>query len=269
MPFDVYEAYEYGDLASRTYYMHQVDSIMAKMYYADTLKEAARFLYETIDYDPIRYYVWGAGSPRFTYKQGNEPGYIGLQLQQRIQKIFPDSSRTADIIYAYYIADVIVDHTVEGVDSSTPYQKLHDVKVTCIVTDTIKGRVFPPCISDNDRSVKRVKHQGSATASVSGGCLQFEYTLEWNRLHNAGSDADIIGGDSTLGNYSTGARWIYPDSEYIVFLGFVRLGSDNSHIFCTLFPESVMGTCCGMYPVRGGYVYDPHNDFGFGTGLTV
>jgi hypothetical protein len=28
-------------------------------------------------------------------------------------------------------------------------------------------------------------------------------------------------------------------------------------------------TTLGMYPVRGGIVYDPNNDLGFGTGLTV
>jgi hypothetical protein len=265
MSFDVLVGYVYGDSVARFAGLKGTENAIANMYYADTIKELAKYMYEMIDYNPINFYLWGRTDPLKRFKWIS-PGFVRVQSCERMEKVFPDTMRTADISWADYIADVRVDYTIEGVDTAAKGMKLHPVKVSCIVLDTIKGKVFPHPIYDDIYAAHGVKHQGNSTASVTGDTVQFEYTIEWDRT-NHGENA--IGGDSTLGNEITGARWIQPDSEYIVFLSFVGLGQDNSNAYCTLFPESIIGTNCGIYPVRGGKVYDVRNDFGFGTGLTV
>ncbi|HZV13327.1 MAG TPA: hypothetical protein VFA55_08930 [Candidatus Kapabacteria bacterium] len=265
MPFDVMVGYIYGDSLARYAGLKATDNAIANMYYADTIRELAKYMYELDDYNPVNFYLWGRTDPLRRFKWIS-PMYVRIQSCERMETVFPDSLRTADISWADYIADVHVNYTIEGVDFGSPGLRLHPVKVDCTVLDPIKGQVFPPPIPDNIYSAHEVKHQGSSTVSIPGDTIQFEYTMEWDRT-NHGEDA--LFGDSTLGNIKTGARWIQPDSEYIVFLSFVGLGQDHSGAYCSLYPESIIGTNSGMYPVRDGKVYDIRNDFGFGTGLTV
>ena len=66
--------------------------------------------------------------------------------------------------------------------------------------------------------------------------------------------------------------WIKPDSEYIVFLSLIQIKSDSSYSYFTVQPLwGGFGSTAGMYPVRGGIVVDPHDDFGIGaaSGLSV
>ena len=61
-------------------------------------------------------------------------------------------------------------------------------------------------------------------------------------------------------------------SSYIVFLSLTGIGVDSTSGYFTVFPGlSGGGHSGGMYPVVGGIVIDPHDDFGIGasSGLTV
>ena len=66
--------------------------------------------------------------------------------------------------------------------------------------------------------------------------------------------------------------WIKPGSEYIVFLSLIQIRADSNKSYFTTQPLwGAFGSAAGMYPVRGGKVVDPYDDFGIGasSGLTV
>jgi hypothetical protein len=267
MPYDVIMAYTYGDLLAQNYYMDQADSIATVMTYSDTLKEAARYLYEIDDYDPITYFQWRTTGPMGRYKQVG-PSCFDIDLKERIMKVFPDNQVTATCLWSDYISDVIVNYTIEGIDSGAAINR-NEVKVSCTVLDTIKGKRFPDCILDNNDDANRTKNEAkNIMLSPLGACLQFTYCLGWNRLEGQ-SDFNIVPDSTTLGDINTGRRWIQSGSEYIIFLAFSRTGWDGTYTHCDLFPNPGNGKCYGMYPVINGHVYDPYNDFGIGVGLTV
>lgn len=263
--FDVFIAHEQAELSSQHPWLTNIDNIIDGMNYGDSIKLAAKYFYEIADCDPVTYYRWTRSDPSEGRKIG--VGYFGVQLWERILDVYPDSARTAILCSSDYIADVVVNRTMEGVDSSSPNSLLHPVRVTCTVLDSIKGKVFPQCIPYGS-SPAGTLHRGSKHKNNSGACLQFEYALEWQPYQSISSDV-FLGGDNALGNIQTGARWVELDSEYIVFLEFVYLGNDSAGMYCSLYPGVIKGSCGGMYPVRGGIVNDPKDDFGFGVGLTT
>lgn len=265
MPTDVSLAYFYCDFEARTKSLKWDDSITKNATYSDSLRQAAKYIYELVDYDPVLYYQWCTTSPSAHYYRAAGPGIYPIKLCQRMLQVYPDTGRAATICTADYIADVIVDHTVEGIDT-TAILAQHGVKVSCVVLDTIKGKHLPDCISDYIYSNKNKINRGNHTTTV-GGCLQFEYALEWTRVNPVFKLAGQV--DSNLGNYSTGVRWVQPDSEYIVFLQFVMTGTDSNYTYTACYPYPGCTKVFGMYPVKSGKVYDPYNDFGFGVGLTV
>jgi len=276
MSLDVLLSYIYGDSIARKFYQVPFNNMLNGIGYSDTLRYAAKYLYEIDDYNPIKFYTWCTTDPTHRYYKPLPFGTIGMispstitsGLLQQISKTFPDSGKTAFLCSSNYIADVEVNYTVEGADTPTTGRIIPLAKVTCTVLDTIKGQVLPNCIPDPGVP-EVIKHEGEKIASGLGGCLQFEYIIDLARWGN------WVKPDSTnkLGDMTTGARWIQPDSEYIVFLNFMyeRSTSDTSHVYAACQPMHNMheGGVHGMYPVRGGIVYDPTNDFGFGTGLTV
>ncbi len=279
MSFDVLEAYIGADSICRSLPVDNVNPLQWSMGYSDTLKEAARYMYEADDYDPVQFFQWKYTDPTHRYTippgiPGAWPGAIVNAVNADIQRLFPDTGETGYLCEVDYIADVTVTATYEGYDSSAVGAH-NSVKVTCTVLDPIKGQVLPTCIPDPPSpSNGALKNKKYKTANATGGCLQFEYSLEWNRMSNLLSMSDT----NSLGS-ADGRRWVQLDSEYIIFpeflytgggtLGTLGGGTDVSHVYACFLPARWFGHSCGIYPVRGGIVYDPYNDFGFGTGLTV
>jgi hypothetical protein len=66
-----------------------------------------------------------------------------------------------------------------------------------------------------------------------------------------------------------GDAWIKKDQEYIVFLNIVTYCNYEDNIYYNLRPVAPESYTFNMYPIQNGYVYDPKDDFGFGTGLTI
>jgi hypothetical protein len=68
-----------------------------------------------------------------------------------------------------------------------------------------------------------------------------------------------------------GNRWIKPNAEYTVFLSFSGVhGWNYDYNYCYLRPREFLPVTKvgGMFPIYNGVVFDPNNDFGFGTDLT-
>ncbi len=218
MSYDVLVAYIFADSMGRSVPGDSIIPLEYTMRYSDTLQQAAKYEYEADDYNPVQFFQWKYTDP--THRYWVSPGIHGAgpsvanEIQSIVKNTFPDTGETAMLLYADYIADVVVNSTVEGYDSSAAPGAVHDVKVTCTVLDPIKGQVLPACIPDPPPSLSGVIKNGSfKTQTAMGGCLQFEYCLEWNRMGPNLNMSDT----NSLGNTANGRRWVHLDSEYIVF----------------------------------------------------
>ncbi|MGI0133809.1 MAG: hypothetical protein ACREBW_02470, partial [Candidatus Micrarchaeaceae archaeon] len=78
----------------------------------------------------------------------------------------------------------------------------------------------------------------------------------------------LYGWEPTLQD-SLGNPWIISGQEYIVFLTIRSLGNDTSNFFMTVHAAKYNSSVSGMYPIVGGVVQDPNNDFEFGANLPV
>lgn len=262
-PIDVSEAYLLFDEGLRQSNLGGTDHYFQRMGYGDTSKYIVNLIYRVDDDNPLSFFSYCTESSS-SYLTG--PGYAFASFSQNIPRMYQDSGITDLLVLSDIISDIRVTDTARTLDtlSSSP---LRIVAVTCQILDEIKGKMVPQCPSDLYGQKKSGIHPlstapflTSAVAADTGGCLQFQYSLDWY--------SDTVGyslhklGDSVNGD------WIRKDSEYIVFLRLSFLTSDTSqHDYFTISPI-IGGACVGMYPVRNGLVYDPRNDFGFGLGLT-
>jgi hypothetical protein len=244
--------------------------------YADTLKYLGSVLYEVVDDNPITFARWATAST-WPYHYGAAPGQIRVTLQSQFSKVAGDTNRTAFLLDNDIIADVTVTDTQQYMWPSDPATP-RSVVVTCDILDRIKGQSVPQCVflykaHSNGKiqtlSVPFPPIMADTVPATSGTCFQFEYRPNW-RL---GIPPDYTYPGQPELTDSTG-DWIKKDSEYVVFLNFVGVWSDSANSYYSLSPDhGWFGSNAGLYPVRGGVVYDPNDDFGIGAsvggGLTV
>jgi hypothetical protein len=270
MPYDVMIGYIVGDSVARGLYLAKQESVFRNLTPADTLKYALKYMYEMVDFDPIRFFLWGSYRPvSITYL--SPPSILRTRLVERAKKTLTDSMRTAVLCGSDIIAHIKVNATQGKIDTLAAHAK-HAVLVTSTIVDPIKGQRIPNCWidsrtkGDKGRSIaSTIVNAEGAQPAVPGACLQFEYRLEWSRLNHSMARTSL---DSTLVDRD-GKQWIQSGGEYIVLLELVALGRDNAYSYAALSPEAWFGTVCSIYPVVDGKVYDPYNDFGFGANLTV
>src|ERR1700733_3890151 len=267
---DVSAAYILFDLAMRRYSSPTRDKFISQMAWGDTAKYVAGMVYKVMHDNPIAFAQYDGWFPGYT----DEPGHTWGVLLSQIANVCPDTGRTAALINANIIADVLVTDTIGGIDSTALYAK-NMVLVTCSILDSIKGKYVPACPELLKSQKKGASPQlltptpfpTYAVSAAPGTYIQFEYCLEWRRTSSTTGDVGI--GTNPLYD-SINGTWIKPDSEYIVFLNFQGLGSNSTGFNFATWPI-LQGSCAGMYPVRGGLVYDPNDDYGIGasSGLTV
>lgn len=256
MPFDVLIGYIYLDSIVRTVPPHSVDSFYKQLGYSDTLRRVVKYIYEMEDFDPIKFSQY-IDAHLVGYKTQVPIGII-QRIFKSIKKNYPDSLKTTQLLYsADYILDVRADWVATTYDSARPVFH-NSTSVECSVLDTIKGRRWPACIFDST-----IAYHGKIQPLSAPSCIEFDYLPDWSRNEHV----DALPTDSGL--TLNGHTWIERDSEYIVFLQLYDLGRDSTYNYSAISPLRTANTMAGMYPVRGGRVYDPNNDFGFGTGLTV
>lgn len=260
MSLDVLLGYIFTDsLAHSTPYM-TFHGRCKNLTWSDTARYAVKYLYEMADYDPMRLVSWNGS---YNHRTQCPPGVAIYEFMNRVRAISPDTGRTSVLLESSYILHVRARSTTTSIDT-TAHVARTAVVVTCDVLDTIKGRVFPPCLSSN-LSAHGDRSSIASVATSAGNCIQFDYRLEW-RLTN--KTERLVSTDSTLVD-DYGNQWIQPNEEYIVLLDLVGLGSDSVYNYVSVSPVCWFGKRCTMYPIVGGIVQDPYNDFGFGANLTA
>jgi len=261
MPYDVLLGYIGGDSIVRHASENLVRTTTKSLTYADTAKYAAKFIYEMTDYDPVTFFRWCYTQPTSGMYSSGGPGFVRGKLFDRLNVIFPKNLNFVPLLTSDYIAHVKVTETVTSTDTTASRARTA-VLVTSYILDTIKGRRVPFCLNEQFKSKgnSEVQLQGAY-----GACINWDYRLEWQRLNHTGKTTHW---DSTFVD-SQGGQWVEKHQEYIVFLRFISLRRDSEYNYATLIPVTGWGSCGGMYPIVNGVVYDPYNDFGYGTNLTV
>ncbi|MDP4198272.1 MAG: hypothetical protein Q8922_05145 [Bacteroidota bacterium] len=259
MPLEVLIGYIYFDSLSRTMPLARIDSFFNALGYSDTLKYALKFAYEIDDYDPVSFSQYVNNQEQYPRHRANLARVLQF-LFRSISKTYPDSLKSTLLLYnADYIAHIRVNWTNSVIDTALPVFQ-NGIAADCSLIDGIKGQRYPPCVL----SSLHAAGTGSNKALSTDTCVEFTYRPDWPRFANVHS---IDATDSTL--ILQGHQWVEADSEYIVFLQLLDLGRDTSLNYSTLEPLPTKNTMAGMYPIRGGIVFDPNNDFGFGSGLTA
>jgi hypothetical protein len=252
-----------------------MDSYIQSLSYGDTLRYLASILYQVVDDNPITFMRWEGALPS-PYPYNAPPGRIRTRVQSQFSKLAVDTNRTPFLLNADIIADVTVTDTAKFSWPSDPITP-RTVVVTCTILDGIKGKYVPGCgfiYKTHPQGVLQTLStpfppvMADTVPSTVGSCFQFEYSPNWVR----GIQSDFNVGVPLLTGPS--GDWVKKDSEFVVFLNFVSIASDNSNAYYALMPAwGWFGSMDGLYPVRGGKVYDPNDDFGIGAsvsgGLTV
>lgn len=264
MLLEVFLTYYFTDSIARNVHDSTINNFFDTLSSEFIFKSAAKYLYHTTDYDPIRWYQWWSTSPGVMPGDTTSPyksspsKWRKAFLQSLITKI-PDTLRTAQLVWSDYIMHVMVTDTTTY-DDSTAYDRYDMVRVKAQIVDTIKGRNF------HDHCIEMVNEtKGDRTSSVSSACLDFQYRTSWRRLRPNKKSYDD---NATLVD-PLGVKWVEENKQYIVFLEYLDYGRDILFNYAGLRPTMVGSTMGGMYPIVGGFVQDPNNDFGFGGPLTV
>jgi hypothetical protein len=271
MPYDVLVGYIYFDSLVRSLNVPsgQMDSVVNSIGW-DTLKYALKYLYEMSAFDPVAFDQLLGGDNGTAYQYSSAAFTLQTILNHAT---FLGHRLDAELIGTTAIFDVMVNDTATMVDSTIPsLNKLETVY--CTILDTIKGQNFPTC--DNIYKAKKIpiktlnSKSRNTPQNVPGDCIAFEDYLWWQQNIK---NPEFQFSRTTLNNSLDGQPWIKSEHEYIVFLNFNDLGVDTSLGYKASWVSISSGlsnsTEMGAYPVQSGIVYDPNNDFGFGTGLTV
>jgi hypothetical protein len=270
-PSQVTTAYLWLDDAMRLFSESILDKFINTFSWNDTAKTVASNLYQLEDDNPLSFYMWSGKAIKPNPYKG-DPGHDRVLIENRVLSLAGDSGRTYTLLATDVIADVRVTDTSCTIDT-TDGDATPMVLVNCTLLDPIKGKHLPACPGQTNTKFRGSQPLNTPTQPYStyadtaavGTCLQFEYSPEWQRTLT-----DEYRMRTRLID-SLGGWWVKPSHEYIVFLSFIGFGADSTKGYFSVFPGStVIGTSGGMYPVIGGIVQDPNDDFGLGsTHLTV
>ncbi len=257
MPYDVMLGYVAFDSLIRYARCDDFKSFSRRQTYNDTLKTIMKYYYKMVDYNPIHFIRTSMAGYTYCVSQYDVRNFIDYAYWKHTQDLAGYLAISSLIIAWVRADDYIQFSQPEGADPPE-----EGCIVNCTIIDTIKGKVIPICKDVNLGSVPTAGEgvdngmfYGGQEAKA-GACLQFEYRLNLES-----------GGHKFID--STGKLWIEKDKEYIVFLEYNPLCLDSSNCYYGINPTTLKGTMGSLYPVIDGKVYDPNDDFGFGTGLTV
>jgi hypothetical protein len=273
-PPTVTEAYLWLDDAMRLYPEYTIESYFNSLSWGDTLKTLASTFYQVQDDNPLSFFFWSGSAMHPNPYKGN-PAHGIVAFQQHLAQIVGDTGRTASMLTADIIADVMVGDTFCVIDPTIP-GTFYMAFVNSTILDEIKGKKIPYCVGEGMSTRKQGKTNilsisattpwaTYAVPADTGTCLQFEYSPYWLQTAFFGQD----GGPKLVD--SIGGWWIKPGHEYIVFLNLMGIGANSTTGYFTLRPGPAALGNGGMYPVVDGIVQDPNDDYGIGAsaGLPV
>ena len=286
MPYQVLQGYIVADsiiraLPTITYKWDPIENFNLR---SDTAKYLYKHWYYMNEYDPLRFFSF----TRKKYPEAkNRPTGLFSNMEGRMVADYS----TSLYVLVDYILHIHVNNTVwidtsdaTPLEISRPDSNGNVVKDTaihvttktiafCKVLDTLKGGTFPSLESAIFYNGKLPNNSSSVINNIYSMPQQtdivFSYRDDWSR-------STIRGSGYTPLYDSNGEKWIKPNREYIVFLGFMGIdgigswdtvGSVHKIYYC-ITPYYGAGSF-NMYPVENGNVIDEANALGFGTVVPI
>ncbi len=255
MPYDVILGYLALDTLRRYANPDDIKAFFKRQSYNDTMRYIMKHYYKMVDFDPIKYKLT-LYYPEMRYIF---PVDIDIMVLDNIERVSPYPLLDGMLFRSHIISHILVTDTIRRIDTSSQFYPT-SIIVTAQVIDTIKGKVIPHCNDYINYGTDDKNNKNKSLSHLSDNCIQFQYRLEWER----GSEYSGLNMLDSLGN-----PWIKKDQEYIVFLEVGIHCSDSINSYLDLTPFVKWSLTCTMYPIINGLVYDPGNEFGFGTNLSI
>ena len=233
------------DSICRELELSQIDSfMMARSTWDDTLKSMHKYMTTIVDSDPLLVFKinHAISEWRLTF-----PDEVRGQLALSVSKHSPYPNIDAALATCDYILTVSINDTARIVDTSAQVAKTAIV-ATGAIADTLFGRKFPDCSGP----------QQLPSTSTSSKCITFDTRREQVQFWR---DRKGLTADSTVVETMVPK----PTRQYLVFMKLVRLCSDTSNVYYTLFPSYSIGPRCGIYEIQSGRILDEQNYFGLGS----
>lgn len=255
MPVPVILGYIVGDSVAREGATGNYSYDRRSLSFSDTIREAIKYDYLMVDYDPVLFTSWGD-----TYRPGGpnewlpKPSYWHQALYKNVRRIIPDTLKAwLPLIEASYILRVHVLSTWKTVDTLALAARTA-VGVNAQVTEVLKGRNWMPCGEG--------KYQLS---NLSDSCISFEYRQEWIRQRYDPPrnmfENTMLRQDST--------DWVKPGEDYLVLLRYSRTFVDtDTTLGFTLWPLMNYSTMGSIYRIVDNNVQDTNQDFKNGAEIS-
>ncbi|MDX9790572.1 MAG: hypothetical protein WC313_05555 [Candidatus Kapaibacterium sp.] len=254
MPYDVLISYIALDSIAYNATYNQIYEFLARQTSMnDTMRTIMKYYYNLLDHDPILYYQ----TEQYHDTEINvEVGTIESLYLDRLKKLSSNYHLDLSLLYNRYIAHVRVRDTLHFLDTNgtSPGPGIKVIVSNSTVLDLIKGQRLPECLPNNYPKTDEIMENED--------CFTFVYAPKWGR--------DIGGMRYPLLDENK-QDWIKPGYEYIVFMSILNSCYENNTDYFYLRPtgSTTNSAVCMMFPVKNGMVYDPENEFGFGTNLDV
>jgi len=222
----------------------------------DTLHTLWKYAYEMMDYDPLRIYQFlnDQDIERSIYR--NISTYNFYRMIGKIGKI--DNSKNWQLyaalnsMYILRVTVLSIDSMKSSIISLGDSNQFNHYQITCIVTDTIKGKVIPMSLPDNNLNSKNFKSNSSYNyptfkfITTSYSSPQFinatHFTPQFKKV------------DSLIFDFSRMIMRLKPGQEVIVFLQPTDCIWTKTHDYFRLvvaYPYSG-----GVLPIVNGMVSD-------------
>ena len=263
MPYDVMLGYIIADSLRRNPEYYDEEEFFQRQQYADTLKYMMRYVYEMMDYDPIRFYHF----MKYRIAAPWDPpemmmGNIYDLLCSTLYK-YDNSFAMTHIFQSYYILHIKVADTLRIPTIDNEYCG-NVTEVSLEIIDTIKGRTFPMKYSP--------LYKGNTTASI------IKNENDRNNIQSFHPQTNLVmwycNGWPLGGIYSgkklvdsNDVTYMQKGKEFIVFLipRLLCYAQPSKDMYYLPAPLSYSSSCNGMYQIENGFVIDPGNDFGLGN----
>ena len=278
MPFEQLISYVAVDSVLRTTSRMQIcDWIDTQSGWNDTLKVLSKYYYTIVDEDPGRFAQYEVETRLKTSADSNlriaklsdttresstlngryQTSFSSVRqtLEDKLVREWPDSS-SRRAYHAMLTSDIVLKVRVLSIDSVsnklTP-TPMKSYAATCVVLDTVKGRVLPGS-GNFVNHVSTASHEDQVL-TVPGSIIRFEYLpiLYPSYLESSSADGGDIVRDSAFTD-SKGEFAMYSTQECIVFLSYVNpLVDDNYDYFNLSVNHFVNG---GAMVIENGTVRD-------------
>ncbi|HEY3874337.1 MAG TPA: hypothetical protein VGM92_02590 [Candidatus Kapabacteria bacterium] len=238
----------------------------------DSLKDILKYIYALTAYDPVLLAEYNRDAPYINPGYWSKPSPVLFHMEEKIGSVLQSSGDTTQKMYltmASYILHIKVIGVTRNWDSMGHYVSGKGTPQSCVealILDTIKGQHI---LTGDCEFLHRIKSGDGKTLAdtTPGDCFHFDFNPITDKSGN-NPTINVLPSDSIIfAQNAMGWNGVVADSEYIVFCAARYFDYDGTYSSFDITP--IMGGQGGIYPVNGGIVSDPKNNWRLGTSVAI